>query len=431
MRPLGRGSLTSRSSSRSRSASARNNAGSTSSSANMTAGAASQGRCRFRCRTTTSTPTRTSPRIAIGEVPRIEPVGVGGAYNPAVVETHSGLVFLAGARAYKLKKADDLGFLDFTTRGSASGVCEREVELNRRLAPDVYHRRGRRARPVLGKACDHMLVMRRMRDPSDGCPPSCSNGAPVGGILDQLARLIADFHARAGAQPGPPTTQQARRRSRRGGAANTTGAEAIRRPVRRCGDRGGGRRPCRPLPSTGRQPLFEQRVAAGRACDCHCDLLADDIFCLEDGPRVLDCLEFDDALRLDDNPRRRRVPHHGPRTARPTRPRAPGSSRPTARPPTTPGRRRSLNQHLRYGPRCGPRCPRFRADQGIHGSADKAQRPPRAHPHPPRRGPRATGLVGGLPGTGKSTLAAGLGDALSAVVIRSDVVRKGARRARQ
>ncbi len=58
--------------------------------------------------------------------------------QPGVAETHSAYVFFVGDRAYKLKKAVDLGFLDFTTREAREAVCHREVELNRRLAPDVY-----------------------------------------------------------------------------------------------------------------------------------------------------------------------------------------------------------------------------------------------------------------------------------------------------
>ena len=50
----------------------------------------------------------------------------------------------------------------------------------------------------------------------------------------------------------------------------------------------------------GRAPLFDAADRRGRACDGHGDLLADDIFCLDDGPRVLDCIEFDDDLRLGD-----------------------------------------------------------------------------------------------------------------------------------
>ena len=50
----------------------------------------------------------------------------------------------------------------------------------------------------------------------------------------------------------------------------------------------------------GRGPLFECRIAEGHAVDGHGDLLADDIFCLDDGPRILDCLAFDDDLRRGD-----------------------------------------------------------------------------------------------------------------------------------
>ena len=50
----------------------------------------------------------------------------------------------------------------------------------------------------------------------------------------------------------------------------------------------------------GRGPLFTARIAAGQICDGHGDLQADDIYCLDDGPRILDCLEFDDRLRCGD-----------------------------------------------------------------------------------------------------------------------------------
>ena len=50
----------------------------------------------------------------------------------------------------------------------------------------------------------------------------------------------------------------------------------------------------------GRATLLVERIASGRIVDGHGDLLADDIFCLDDGPRILDCLEFDDRLRWGD-----------------------------------------------------------------------------------------------------------------------------------
>jgi predicted kinase len=49
-----------------------------------------------------------------------------------------------------------------------------------------------------------------------------------------------------------------------------------------------------------RAPLFSRRIGQGRIVDGHADLLADDIFCLPDGPALLDCLEFDDTLRYLD-----------------------------------------------------------------------------------------------------------------------------------
>ncbi len=50
----------------------------------------------------------------------------------------------------------------------------------------------------------------------------------------------------------------------------------------------------------GRGALFERRIAEGHVRDGHGDLLADDIFCLDDGPRILDCLAFRRDLRVGD-----------------------------------------------------------------------------------------------------------------------------------
>ena len=80
-----------------------------------------------------------------------------------VHETHCAVVFLFGERAYKVKKAVDLGFLDFRTVAERERVCWREVELNRRLSPDVYLGVAHLTGP------DHdvpepVVVMRRMPD---------------------------------------------------------------------------------------------------------------------------------------------------------------------------------------------------------------------------------------------------------------------------
>src|SRR5262245_31796915 len=79
----------------------------------------------------------------------------------AVTETHIGIVFFAGDRAYKLKKPVDLGFVDFGTRERRERACHREVELNRRFAPDVYLGVADVRGPD-GDVCDHLVTMRRM-----------------------------------------------------------------------------------------------------------------------------------------------------------------------------------------------------------------------------------------------------------------------------
>src|SRR5215208_1765449 len=55
-----------------------------------------------------------------------------------VRETHISWVFVAGDRAYKLKKPVRLPFLDYGTVERRREMCDEEIRLNRRLAPRVY-----------------------------------------------------------------------------------------------------------------------------------------------------------------------------------------------------------------------------------------------------------------------------------------------------
>ena len=54
------------------------------------------------------------------------------------IDTHSAIVFLAGHRAYKLKRAVRFDYLDFSTAERRRAMCDAEVQLNRRTAPTVY-----------------------------------------------------------------------------------------------------------------------------------------------------------------------------------------------------------------------------------------------------------------------------------------------------
>ena len=217
----------------------------------------------------------------------------------AVRETHSGTVVLLGDRAWKVKKPVALGFLDFTDREDRRRVCEREVELNRRLAPDVYLGVGGLVDP--DGTTEPAVVMRRM--PEDArLSGLLRRGVDVRDDVDRIARVLGAFHSSAAR--GPRIDVQGTR------MAITARWDASFEQTR---PHAGTALPGVLLTEVetlvheflaGRDDLFADRVRRGAVVDGHGDLTTDDIFCLPDGPRLLDCLEFDDALRhvdrLDD-----------------------------------------------------------------------------------------------------------------------------------
>ncbi len=215
----------------------------------------------------------------------------------AVTETHSGIVFFVGDRAYKSKKAVDLGFLDFTTLASRREACHREVELNRRLAPDVYLGVADVLSPI-GTVCEHLVVMRRMPD-DRRLSALAAGGAALDEEVAIVARMMATFHE---SMPTLPVAQRAATVTAVQGrwdqlvdalSGQEFDGDDTRAMMERVAEL--SRRYL-----AGRAPLFTERIDAGRARDGHGDLLADDIFLLEDGPRILDCLDFDENLRCGD-----------------------------------------------------------------------------------------------------------------------------------
>ncbi|MBG6096987.1 bifunctional aminoglycoside phosphotransferase/ATP-binding protein [Nocardioides luteus] len=227
------------------------------------------------------------------------PVGIDGEAYGGVRETHSGLVVFVGQTAYKLKKPVDLVFLDFREQEVRRQVCRRELELNRRLASDVYV--GLVELPLADGSSEPGIVMRRMPD-DRRLATLVRQGEPVAEEVRRIARVVAAFHARAERGPeiadeGGVSALRSRWRHNLDEVARFRGRlldDGLVDEVERLSSRY----------IEGREPLFAERVDTGRVIDGHGDLLADDIFCLPDGPRILDCLEFDDRLRrldgLDD-----------------------------------------------------------------------------------------------------------------------------------
>jgi uncharacterized protein len=337
----------------------------------------------------------------------------------AVSETHSGVVFFVGDRAYKLKKRVDLGFLDFTTRESRERVCHKEVELNRRLCPDVYLGVADITGPD-GARCDHLVVMHRM--PADRrLSTLVDNGKPLSDVVKQLARRLAAFHARA--ERGPEISAEGSRDAIRGRWEDSF---AQVRPFHG--------HVLDPAVATeierlthdflaGREALFARRMSGGRIVDGHGDILADDIFCLADGPRVLDCLEFDDHLRwldgLDDiaflamDLERLGAPELGRELLDWYAEFADDTAPPALR-----------HHYIAYRAFVRAKVACLRHDQGDEGSARLARGYAAIALRHLQQGQPRLILVGGLPGSGKTTVAGGLADRLGGTALSSDVIRK-------
>lgn len=335
----------------------------------------------------------------------------------AVAETHSAVLFFHGDHVVKVKKAVDLGFLDFSTLDKRLCACRREVELNRRMAPDVYLGVVDIVGPD-GRPCEHGVLMRRM--PADRrLSTLVTEGVDVDDALRQIARTVAEFHAVAPRSPAfdvvatPAVVLGRWERNAelmsRTGVLPAEQVAAVLALAHRFID--------------GRHRLFEDRIAGRWIRDGHGDLLADDIFCLDDGPRILDCLDFDDALRCGDvisdaaflamDLARLGRPDLGDRFLALWAEML-GGDHPRA----------LIDHYLAYRAEVRAEVSCIRAAQGDATAARAAAGLLHQCLGALDRCRVRLVLVGGLPGTGKSSLAAALAGRLGATLLRSDLIRK-------
>ncbi|SDD38837.1 bifunctional aminoglycoside phosphotransferase/ATP-binding protein [Rhodococcus tukisamuensis] len=342
-----------------------------------------------------------------------------GELDAQIRETHTGVVVLVGNRAYKGKKPVRTAFLDFSTHELRELACRRELELNTRLAPDIYLGVVHLVTSNSGPR-EPVLLMRRLPDAF-----RLSALAAAGDFADAdllpVVEQIARFHAtaRRGADVDREGSVEAVGRrwqdnideigSLPGDVVSHQDLEKISSMARRYLD--------------GRAALFERRVSDGNIVDGHGDLMADDIFCLPDGPRILDCLDFDDRLRFVD-----RI----------------DDTAFLAMDLEFLGRHDLADATLaQYRELAGDEAPASLAHHYVAYRAlvrakvdcvRSAQRLADADRDATRHFALALGhlgegavrlaLVGGLPGTGKSTLSEALAEAVGAVRISSDEVRR-------
>src|SRR5712691_11870375 len=238
------------------------------------------------------------------------PPGIG---RIEVIETHASLVFLAGGYAYKLKRAVKYPYLDFSTPAQRLAACT-ELTLNRRTAPQLYLEvraisrltdgrlvwgrpggdRFSDLRPAPGEPLDFLVVMRRFEQ-SDLLENVARQDGLTLPMMFALTAHIAAFH------------DKAEQRRDRGGAAVMAELAATNIGVlRACRSAGFAAAPMEPVEGglssevARLGTLLDERRAAGRVRRVHGDLHLRNI-CLVDGqPLLFDCIEFSDDIATID-----------------------------------------------------------------------------------------------------------------------------------
>jgi aminoglycoside phosphotransferase family enzyme/predicted kinase len=361
------------------------------------------------------------------------PATHGGAVVKRV-DTHTAVVFLAGERAWKLKRAVRYDYLDFSTMERRRAACEREVRLNAPAAPGIYRgvvpvvRRvdGSLAIGGAGDPVDWLVEMNRF-DEEQLFDRLAARQRLALSLMRPLATAIARFHANA--EPRPD----------HGGTAGMTwvvngnvegfamfGGSVLDTAIcRRVTDES--------LKEIARcKTLLDIRRAGGLVRQCHGDLHLRNIVLLDGHPTLFDAVEFNDEIACTDvlydiafllmDLWRRHLPRHANAVWN--------------------GYLSETGDHsgLRLLPlflscraavraKTSATAARLQSERAVRSELERGARDYLAmalrflHPPPP-----SIVAIGGFSGTGKSTLAGalapGVGAPPGAVVLRSDELRK-------
>lgn len=218
-------------------------------------------------------------------------------------ETHISWVFIAGDRAYKLKKPLALPFLDYSTPQRRWRMCQEEVRLNRRLAPDIYMGVKAVIATAHGfelaeeddpRALEHLVEMRRF-DERRTLAATVHRGELSDGEICAVGETLADFHRRSPRVrfDGVPCLALQRRLSENVNElqalveqrAELDALLALQRFTQAFLHAHGA--------------MIDARAWHGFTREVHGDLRAEHVL-LEEQVQVIDCVEFDErARRLD------------------------------------------------------------------------------------------------------------------------------------
>jgi len=217
-------------------------------------------------------------------------------------QTHISFVFLTGNFVYKVKKAVDFGFLDFSTLEKRRFFCEKELELNRRLCGGMYLE----VVPVNRSDCikikgdgvtvEYAVKMKRM--PEEKIMTRLLEEDKVDKkLIDRMAKIIAEFHSKAetdkrigefGSLPMIETNWRENFEQTEEFIGETISLESYRLIRERIDDF-----------MKRNAVLFAKRVAENRVRECHGDIHSGNIF-VADKIYIFDAIEFNERFRYCD-----------------------------------------------------------------------------------------------------------------------------------
>jgi aminoglycoside phosphotransferase family enzyme/predicted kinase len=226
------------------------------------------------------------------------------AYSGQKVETittHASRIFLAGDRVYKLKRAVKFSYLDFSTSELRRKSCAEELRLNRRTAPNLYLEVQPITREAKGLALngkgepiDWVVVMARF--PQEALfSRLAEDNKLTSDLMRRLADRIAAFHRAAEVTPdfgGIKGVEQViginDENLRRDGPPeiSVSDAEVLADSARKT--------------AAALAALLERRRQAGRVRQCHGDLHLRNICLIDGAPTLFDCIEFNPSLAAID-----------------------------------------------------------------------------------------------------------------------------------
>jgi len=219
-----------------------------------------------------------------------------------LTQTHISFVFLTRDFVYKVKKAVNLGFLDFTTLEKRRLFCEKELELNKRLCGGMYlevvpiNRSSVIKIKGEGETVEYAVKMKRI--PQERMMSRLLEENKVDKeLIDGIAKIVADFHTNAETNKrisefGSLSTIETNWKENFdqtlrfvGKTISTKGFKLIREKVNAFMKRS--------------VALFQSRAGEGRVRDCHGDIHSGNIF-LADRIYIFDAIEFNERFRYSD-----------------------------------------------------------------------------------------------------------------------------------